>query len=114
MVSLNIDMKLNDSLGFCLWLIIYFFFLLSMNAQPKGYLYDESKVRPYKLPDLLVCLDGTKIKTAEDWVKYRRPEVKRLFEDFVYGRSPSNNGYLKFEVIDEFKNALNGKAIVSK
>ena len=111
MVSLNIDMKLNDSLGFCLGLLIYFFFLLSMNAQPKGYLYDESKVRSYKLPDPLVCLDETKIKTAEDWIKYRRPEVKRLFEDFVYGRSPSNNGYLKFEVIDELKDALNGKAI---
>jgi len=50
--------------------------------------YDESKVPKYTLPDPLVCLDGTKVTDKETWVKKRRAEIVKLFEEHVYGRSP--------------------------
>ena len=70
-----------------------------MTAQPKGYLYDESKVAPYELPDPMVCLDGTKVTDSKTWLKKRRPEVLRLFEDEVYGRSPGKPKEMRFEVV---------------
>ena len=46
-------------------------FLLSfitLNAQPKGFLYDESRVSNYELPDPLICLDGTKVVNSKLWL----------------------------------------------
>ncbi|MEC8777486.1 MAG: acetylxylan esterase, partial [Verrucomicrobiota bacterium] len=61
---------------------------MEMEAQPKGYLYDDEEVLSYDLPDLLLGLDGKRIRTAEDWATKRRPEILRLFEKEVFGRSP--------------------------
>src|SRR5262245_59226111 len=33
-----------------------------------------------ELPDPLVMLDGSKIKSPDDWRKKRRPELKQLFQ----------------------------------
>ena len=68
-------------------------FLLSfiiLNAQPKGFLYDESRVINYELPDPLICLDGTKVVNSKLWINKRRPEIINLFEQEVYGQSPLN------------------------
>ncbi len=51
-------------------------------------LYDESKVPVYSLPDPLICLDGSKILSKNDWINKRRKEILRLFETYVYGRVP--------------------------
>ena len=57
-------------------------------AQPAGTNFDESKVPPYTLPDPLVLADGRAVRDAKTWIKERRPEILRLFEANVYGRSP--------------------------
>ena len=49
---------------------------------------DEAKVPPYTLPDPLVCADGTRVASAAGWREKRRPELLRLFESEVYGRTP--------------------------
>ncbi len=49
---------------------------------------DESKVRPYTLPDPLVFGDGRKVVTAAQWNEERRPELLRLFETHMYGKVP--------------------------
>ncbi|MBT4665838.1 MAG: acetylxylan esterase [Opitutae bacterium] len=82
-----------------------------LEAQPKGYNYEEAKVPKYNLPDLLVCLDGSKVKDADDWVKKRRPEVLQMFEDEVYGRSPGKPKVMRFEIVDKEADALEGKAV---
>lgn len=105
---MNIFMQLNSLLG-----RIYSFILFSMtmNAQPKGYLYDESKIIPYELPDPLVCQDGTKVETAQTWIEKRRPEILKLFQEEVYGESPENTIPMRIKMVEEGEDALGGKAI---
>lgn len=50
--------------------------------------YDESKVPEYILPDPLRTSDGAVVPDAATWTTKRRPELLRLFEDHVYGRTP--------------------------
>lgn len=40
------------------------------------------------LPDPFVMMDGTRIATAEDWYQKRRPELKLLFQHYIYGYMP--------------------------
>ena len=63
------------------------------------------------LPDPLIASDGSKITTAEEWMKTRRPETLELFRKHVYGRAPETRAKLSFDVYDAEDNALDGKAI---
>jgi hypothetical protein len=72
--------------------------------------YDEAKVPSFTLPDPLVCLDGTKVSDAEMWRQKRRPEILRLFEENVYGRSPGKPPAMTFMTTSVDKNTLGGKA----
>lgn len=40
------------------------------------------------LPDPLITFDGDPIETATEWRQRRRPELKQLFEQYVYGHMP--------------------------
>lgn len=40
------------------------------------------------LPDPLETFDGTPVETPADWNERRRPELKQLFEHYVYGYRP--------------------------
>jgi hypothetical protein len=40
------------------------------------------------LPDPLVMLDGTKVTTRAEWFDKRRPELKALFQHYMYGEMP--------------------------
>ena len=52
--------------------------------------YDESKVRPYTLPDPLVLANGTRVRGAATWRKQRRQEILRRYETDIYGRIPAD------------------------
>jgi hypothetical protein len=39
-------------------------------------------------PELLSMLDGKKITTPEQWFEQRRPELKELFQHYMYGWFP--------------------------
>jgi hypothetical protein len=41
-----------------------------------------------ELPDPLVMLDGRRVTTREQWEKDRRPELKDLFQHYMYGYLP--------------------------
>ena len=71
---------------------------------------DESKVPPYTLPDPLVLADGRKVSDARKWTGKRRPEVVRLFETHVYGRTPAGGPRPRFEVVKTDRSALGGRA----
>ncbi|HEX7862011.1 MAG TPA: acetylxylan esterase [Verrucomicrobiae bacterium] len=72
--------------------------------------YDESKVGDYKLPDPLVMENGDPVKDAKTWKEKRRPELLRLFETHVYGKSPGKPEKIFFKRTSEDKNALGGRA----
>ena len=82
----------------------------SIFAQPIGYIYDEAKVPHYTLPDLLTTQKGTTVKTVKDWETRRRSEVLALFEEHMYGRSPSRPAKLSFHVVEEAEQVLGGLA----
>jgi hypothetical protein len=61
--------------------------------------YDEAKANPYPaLPDPLVRKDGTRVTTAEQWWKKRRPEIVEDFDREVYGRVPRDVPKVTWEV----------------
>src|SRR5262245_66178393 len=41
-----------------------------------------------ELPDPLVMLNGKRVTTKEQWYKQRRPELKALFQHYMYGTMP--------------------------
>ncbi|MBI4893606.1 MAG: acetylxylan esterase [Acidobacteria bacterium] len=72
--------------------------------------YDESKVGSYTLPDPLTLASGKPVADAADWNRLRRPEILRLFEDQVFGRTVAPAGKPLFEVTEAAGKALDGKA----
>ncbi|MFB3903538.1 MAG: acetylxylan esterase [Acidobacteriota bacterium] len=72
--------------------------------------YDESKVGSYTLPDPLVLSDGRKVTDPKVWREKRRPEILRLFEENVYGRTPGKRLTVKAEVVSTDDRALQRKA----
>lgn len=64
--------------------------------------YDEALANPFpNLPELLVCSDGTVVKTKEDWISKRRPEIVTLFEREVVGRIPTEVPRVTWTVLEE-------------
>lgn len=59
----------------------------AMSGRP-GVNYREELVPQYKLPELLVALDGKRIADGAAWRARRRGEVLELFRKHVYGRPP--------------------------
>jgi len=66
-----------------------------------------------KLPDPLVAFDGRKIASKDEWFAKRRPELKRLFEHYMYGRFPAPRP-VKSRVLFEDRERFGGKALVSE
>lgn len=53
--------------------------------------YDPALANPFpNLPDPLTMKDGTKVTTADQWWKKRRPEIVEDFEREIIGRVPQN------------------------
>jgi pimeloyl-ACP methyl ester carboxylesterase len=76
--------------------------------------YNEEKVPAYTLPELLVSSSGKKISSAGKWTKVRRPEMLELFRENVYGRVPSTPYSKSFKVVNEDKNAMEGRATLKQ
>ena len=73
--------------------------------------YDESKVPAYTLPNVLAPPAGSPVSTAADWEKIVRPALLGVFSKEVFGITPPITLPLTFEVVEEDRQALGGKAI---
>lgn len=73
--------------------------------------YDESKVPVFNLPSPLDKVGGGKIKTAFDWVNFRRPEILKMYRDEVYGKLPPRPNRMSFELLSCREDALDNTAI---
>lgn len=78
-------------------------------AQREAPNYDEANIPPYTLPNALTCLDGSKVTDSATWRERRRPEVLRLFEEHVYGRTPTNTLRISYETLSA-DSVMDGKA----
>ena len=72
--------------------------------------YDEALVPEYELPDPLLCLDGTRVETVEQWEQHRRPELMSLLETYMYGRAPLPDATFRWEVVRTDPTFRGGKA----
>jgi hypothetical protein len=62
-----------------------------------------------ELPDPLVMFDGSKVATKDQWVEKRRPELKALFQHYMYGTIPPAMR-VTARVLHEDARAFGGKA----
>lgn len=63
-----------------------------------------------ELPDPLRMLNGERITTKEDWVSKRRPELKALFQHYMYGELPPAPEKITAIVEREDRKYFDGKA----
>ena len=95
----------------------FFLLVLLIQVQAQNGLqanYDESKVPPYTLPDVLKTTTNVAVKNKATWETIRRPEIINLFEENVYGQMPKSYDRLTYSVTNENANAMGGKAILKE
>jgi len=82
-------------------------------ARQKGvFNYEESRVGSVELPDLLATAKG-RVRDPNAWAA-RRTEIRDLFREQVYGRSPGKPDKLAFEVIERNQHAMEGTATLER
>src|SRR6185503_17566449 len=65
------------------------------------------------LPDPLVMFDGRKVETRDQWEKERKPELRALFQHYMYGHLPPKTD-LRATVRRTDPKAFGGKATLSE
>ncbi len=73
--------------------------------------YKEEKVGTYTLPDPLTLNNGKKVTSTSMWVKQRRPEIFKMYQEIQFGKAPGKPADLKFNVFDKGTPVFNGTAI---
>lgn len=88
---------------------------LCQSAFAADFPYVDALPSHWELPDPLVMLDGTKVTTAADWYAKRQPELRELFQHYMYGYLPPKPQRVVVEEVlftdDQF---LGGKATISE
>lgn len=84
-----------------------------LTAQPADTNYDEAKVPAYELPPLIPATVGatTNEQRAAFWQQQRRAEVQSLFEQTVYGKTPTAPVDVRAELLESSDAALGGTAV---
>ena len=70
-----------------------------------------AQIPPYTVPDPLTLENGERVTDSRTWVERRRPELLALFEDQVYGKTPSGSPPVHTDQVAVDTKALSGKAI---
>jgi hypothetical protein len=73
--------------------------------------YDEAKVPPYTLPDVLKMADGTPVRDADAWRTRRRPEILKVYETQIYGRLPATLPKVEWRLTSTDPGFRDGSAI---
>jgi hypothetical protein len=63
-----------------------------------------------EMPDPLVMFDGERVASKEQWVSKRRPELKALFQHYMYGYLPAAPAKIGVRVERENPKFFGGKA----
>ncbi len=71
--------------------------------------FEQLPSRP-EMPDPLMMLNGDKVSTPEQWTQQRRPELKALFQHYMYGVLPPRPDKISALVEVEDARYFGGKA----
>jgi len=75
--------------------------------------FHEGRTPDYDLPDPLLNADGSKVQSVEDWHE-QRSEMFARFGTLVYGRSPGGPDTLRFDIVEEDPQAIDGSATLKR
>lgn len=73
------------------------------------FLWNESAVPDYELPDPLLRPDGTRVRSAEQWPE-QRSVIMNIFREYMFGRRPVLPVETSFELVREEISAMGGAA----
>ena len=93
--------------------IFYIALITLSTASPAPFPAFEDLTDQPKLPDPFVMMNGDPVKTPDEWREQRRPELKALFEHYVYGVAPEAPRISITETAPEIT-LLDGKAILKQ
>src|SRR5690554_4315149 len=94
-----------------LYLIIMINDLFNHSMAQRNANYDEAKIAPYELPELLLLRSGQTISNQADWKGTRRAEILEDFENNVYGKNPEGPVKVEFKLHGIDEHALGGTAV---
>ncbi|HLR32338.1 MAG TPA: hypothetical protein VK074_07610, partial [Fodinibius sp.] len=77
------------------------------------YIWRESEVPDYQLPDVLSTSDGAEVRSRKAW-QQRRGEILDLFRTHMYGHRPGPPEHLSFDTIEEDPEAMGGHATLRR
>jgi hypothetical protein len=81
----------------------------SIMAQPRFPEPDKLPSHP-ELPDPLVMFNGDRVTSKQQWIDRRCPELKALFQHYMYGRAPAAPKKIDATVEREDRRFFGGKA----
>jgi hypothetical protein len=67
-----------------------------------------------ELPDPLLMLNGERVTSKEQWFSKRRPELKDLFQYYMYGYAPGAPPRIESKLEREDRTAFGGKATLKE
>ena len=105
-------MPFVKSFSFACFFLVVLIQVQAQNAAEAN--YDESKVPPYTLPDVLKTTTNRAVRDKATWEKVRRPEIINLFEENVYGQMPKAYDRLTYSIKNEKAGAMGGKATLKE
>lgn len=88
--------------------------LTELERKRVPWVFRESGVPRYELPDPLAVEGGARIDSVAAWERTGRPATLELFRDQVHGRAPSDPGKVSFEVTSTDPGALGGRATLRR
>jgi len=66
------------------------------------------------LPDPLLFLDGSKVADKDAWFNKRKPELKQLFQHYMYGYYPAKTVTVTSKVLSNNAKAFSGKGVLKE
>ncbi len=96
--------------------LLFFFLLACMGtliAQPPTFPAVKDLPEQKELPDPLIMFDGKPVLNKAQWEKSRRPELKALFQNYMYGYLPPAPK-IKATVGKSYKDFFGGKATMKE
>jgi hypothetical protein len=63
-----------------------------------------------KLPDPLILSSGKQVRSKSQWTHERRPELQRLFQQYMYGTIPPAPKKVRSRLLGQYSDFLNGEA----